>query len=353
MKRLISILTAVCSLVVAVMFFAPTLPASAQSSAALSIVPKKNYIIEPGKSVDDTLLIRNLDNTIPLKLTLRIVDFTYTDDGGTPKLMLDPDAPQTTWSLKPFMSVPEFIEIPPNESKSLDMSVKIPAGHGAGSYYSAIVYSSGAPTGGNVGLSASGVTLVFTNIPGDVNEDLKLEKLGAYRDAVPGKPADFVYMTGTEPQKVAYKLKNGGNVTEAPVGNITLTSMFGKKYVINDVNPTRSLALIGQSRTYTACIKLEKQEVKVGSEKSKANTCVSPGLWPGYYTMDLDLFYGQNGNQTKEVVGNSSFWYLPAWFVFLFLVLLLVLAYLVWRAVRWVREKLYGKKRTKVSHRKR
>lgn len=64
------------------------------------------------------------------------------------------------------------------------MSVAIPAGHGAGSFYSAIIYSSGAPSGGNVGLNASGVTFAFAQVPGKVNEDLKLEKFGAYKQAV-------------------------------------------------------------------------------------------------------------------------------------------------------------------------
>lgn len=143
--------------------YLPARQVLAASSASLSIVPKKNYIIEPGESVEDKLTIRNLDPVQPLELNLRVIDFTFTDDGGTPKLMLANDAPQTTWSLKPFLTLPENVVIEPNSSKTIDMKVAVPAGHGAGSYYSAILYSSGAPgDGGNVGLSASGVTLVFT-----------------------------------------------------------------------------------------------------------------------------------------------------------------------------------------------
>src|SRR5690606_22781153 len=146
-------------------------PVLAQSSASLSIAPKKNYTVEPGKTVNDTLVIRNLDTENTLDLSLRAVDFTFIDDSGAPKLMLAEDAPQTTWSLKPFLKIPKSVQIPPKSSKTLDMSISIPAKHGAGSYYSAIVYSTGAPDGGNVGLSASGVTLVFTSVPGTVNED--------------------------------------------------------------------------------------------------------------------------------------------------------------------------------------
>src|SRR4051812_15107537 len=93
MKRPKSIFMAALAVLVAAGFVMPAQQASAQSSAALSIVPKKNYTIEPGKSVKDKLTIRNLDGESPLVLNLRVVDFTYTDDGGTPRLMLAADAP--------------------------------------------------------------------------------------------------------------------------------------------------------------------------------------------------------------------------------------------------------------------
>lgn len=307
-------------------FVAPAFPVAAQSSASLSIVPKRNYTIEAGKSVKDKLTIRNLDNDKTLDLTLRVIDFTYTDDGGTPKLMLDEDAPQTTWSLKPFMKVPETVRIPPKSSKTIDVSVDIPAGHGAGSYYSAIVYSSGSPDGGNVGLNASGVTLAFVSIPGKVNEDLKLEKFGAYKLAAKDKPS-YTSFTMDEPQNMAYTLKNNGNVTEAPVGSITIKDIFGREQTISEVNPNKSLALIGQTRTYTACIKLKAQEVELGGSKTETKTCTSPGLWPGYYSAKLNLLYGQNGNNTKEIVGSASFWYMPLWFIIVLIVLVLAIAF--------------------------
>lgn len=348
MKRFTSIVIAA----IAVLVVSATLsaqPASAKS-ASLSIVPKKNYTIEPGKTANDTLTVRNLDAKEPLELTLRVVDFTFTNDGGAPKLMLEEDAPLTTWSLKPFLTLPETVTIPPKSSKTLDMSVSIPAGHGAGSYYSAIVYSSGAPgAGGNVGLNASGVTLVFTTIPGKVNEDLKLERFGAYSTATSDKEAGYVFVTTKEPEVMAYTLKNNGNVTESPVGSITIKNMFGQSRTINNVNPSESLALIGQSRTFTSCIKLKSEEVNFNGSKSESTSCTSPGLWPGYYSATLDLFYGQNGNRTQEIGGKASFWYLPAWFIFIILILLLAVAYVVWRIVRAVRGKLYGTQKKKSS----
>ena len=348
MKRFNSIAMAALAVVVAAAYTVlPALPVAAQSSAALSIVPKKNYTIEPGKTTKDKLLIRNLDGEKTLDLSLRVVDFTFSDESGTPKLMLAENAPQTTWSLKPFLKVPKTVKIKPNSSESVDMSVNIPKGQGAGSYYSAIVYSSGTPEGGNVGLSASGVTLVFTSIPGKVKEDLKLEKFGLYNSST----NQYMYATMEEPQTIAYTLKNSGNVTEAPSGSITLKNMFGQERVINDVNPNQSLALIGQTRTYTACIKLKSQDVDFSGTKSKSKACTVAGLWPGYYSASLNLFYGQNGNQTQEIIGAASFWYLPWWFLIIVVVVLAILGYVGWRVTRFVRGKLYGKSTFKKSSR--
>lgn len=346
MKRFKSIVMAALALIVAGAYALPSAPALAQSSSALSIAPKKNYVIEPGKSVEDKLIIRNADKVKPLELTLRVVDFSYTDNGGTPKLFLDPNAAQTTWSLKPFMTLPKTVTIPANGTKSLDMKVAIPKGHGAGSYYSAIIYSSGggssegggANVGGNVGLSASGVTLVFTQIPGKVSENLTLKKFGAYQNNQnDGAESGYMNFTMKEPLNMAYTLKNNGNVTEAPVGSITLKSMFGQEYTINDVNPTGSLALIGQTRTYSTCIKITNQDVDLQGSNTKTKGCVSPGLWPGLYTAKLDLFYGQNGNETQEIQGSTWFWYLPWWFIILVVVILALIAFGIWRVTNKVK----------------
>lgn len=355
MKRLTSIVVAAFAVFATAAFIVPVASVSAQSSASLSIVPKKNYRIEPGKSVDDTLVIRNLDREDSLELSLRVVDFTHDGDGGTPKLMLGEDAPQTTWSLKPFLTIPQNVTIDPGASKTIDMNVSIPANHGAGSYYSAIVYSSGAPDGGNVGLSASGVTLVFTQIPGEVNQDLTLQKFGAYHRATPGREAGYSFITMQEPETMAYTLKNDGNVTESPVGSITLRDIFGREIVIDNVNPNGSLALIGQTRTYVSCIKLEAEQVEFGGRTSSASRCASPGLWPGYYRASLDLLYGRNDDPTSvqsEITGSASFWYLPMWFLIILTIVAAIIAYFVWRIVQKIKARKNRANPTKAFRRK-
>lgn len=312
---------------------------SAQGSAALSIVPKKHYTIEPGKSINDTLTIRNQDRKQSLHLTLRVVDFTDNGQGGAPKLLLDEDEPQTTWSLRPFLKLPETLTIAPGTSETIDMSIAIPAGYGGGSYYSAIVYSSGSSDGGNVGLSASGVTLVFTDVPGKVDEKLTLEKLGAYRRTASKDGGEYAWFLNEKPEMIAYTLKNEGNVTGSPVGSITLKPLIGKETVIQNINPNGSLALRGQTRVFTSCIKLKSQDVDFDGSRSQATTCTKPDIWPGYYQVELSAFYGRNGNRTHDIIGKASFWYLPWWFILVSLIVLAYLSYRVWRIVRYVKTK--------------
>ena len=350
MKRFKGIvLAALAVLLVAVYLPAPS--ASAQSSS-LSIAPRKDYVLNAGQSVNDKLSIRNLDRVDSLDLYLQVVDFTFTDETGTPKLLLDQDADPTPWSLKNNISVPTTVSIPAGGTASINVGVKMQSNLGAGSYYSAIVYSTSAPSGGNVGLAASGVTLAFVTVPGTVKEDLKLEKFGAYN------PSSNKYnlFAIDEPKVVAYTLKNNGNVFEAPVGTIKLRSMFGQEYNVSNVNPNKSLALIGQTRTFQSCIKLAAQQVDFQGEKTEANACVSPGLWPGLYTASVDLFYGQNGNLTKEINETAYFWYLPIWFIIVFIVVVLAIAFYVWRTITWMKGgsfKLGGRPRQRKSRRRR
>lgn len=322
--------------------------ASAQQSASLSINPKKNYTIEPGKTIKDTLVIRNIDKKHKLNLRLRVVDFTYTDKSGAPKLMLDENAPETTWSLRPFMKVPETVTIEPNSSKTVDMSISIPKNQGAGSFYSAIVYSSGSGGGvdeGTVGLNASGVTLAFVDIPGKVHEDLTLKQLGAFNGANTSNADGYKFFNFTEPLRIGYTLENKGNVAESPNGTITIKPLIGAERQINSINPNGSLALIGQTRTFLSCIKLKKEAADFNGKRSEENSCVSAGLWPNIYKVKLAIVYGQNGNNNHDIAGSAYFIYAPWWAI---AIVVLVLALLIYHGRRFYK---YAKsKRSKKSY---
>lgn len=339
MKRFSSFLSVVVAILVLVVGVLPV--SAATSSSGLSITPRKNYNIRPGQSITDKLSIGNLSGSAQLNVTLKLIDFSFMNESGTPKLMLADDAPTTTWSLKPFTTLPKSIVIPPGQTRLVPITINVPANQGAGSYYSAVQYAATGAGGAdvnNLSLSASGVSLVFVNVPGKVSENLILKKFGAYQRDKTGNSGGFVFIaTDSAPKELGYSLKNEGNVAEAPVGTIVVRDMFGKEVTtIDNINPNSSLALRGQTRLFTSCIKSAREDVQLRGRTNEVTKCVDPHLRPGKYSAELSVFYGQNGNQTKEVHAIASFWYLPLWFIILCLVILAAIAFGVWRLKRKV-----------------
>jgi hypothetical protein len=284
-----------------------------------------------------------LDQHNDLDVALRMIDFTYTDQSGTPKLSIAANAPQTPWSLKPFTTLPTTLHVPAGGTASVDYTIKIPGNQGAGSYYSAIMYQAGGSQGGNVGLNASGVTLAFVSVPGIVNEKMTLQKFGAYNSQDNGATGKYIFIaTMGTPKMVAYTLKNEGNVFESPAGNVIIKNMFGKQVANVVTNPNSSLALLGQTRLFTSCIRTAAEQVKLLGGTSKSTTCVDPKLMPGRYTASLNVLYGQNGNQTREITATASFWVLPWWFIITIIVVIAALTYFVWRLQRKLRAIVNG-----------
>jgi hypothetical protein len=347
MKRFFSYISAALALLLVIVSAVPASAAvtggganaSGGGSSGLSITPRKNYIIQPGKSVTDKLTIGNLDNTDDLTLSLKLIDFSYTDQSGTPKLMLATNAPRTAWSLKPFTTLPDSVVIPAGSTKTVNYTISIPASQGAGSYYSAIMYQAVGANGGNVALNASGVTLAFVSVPGTVREAMSLQKIGAYNSEDNGVTGKFVFIDMNEqPKMIAYTLKNNGNVFESPAGNIVIKDMFGHQVANLATNSVSSLALIGQTRLFTTCIKTLQQKIALEGGTTKDTSCTNPGLKPGRYTATLDAFYGQNGNQTHEINAVATFWYLPIWFIAAVIVILSALGFGIW----WLQRKIRG-----------
>jgi len=307
------------------------------TSSGLSITPRKNYVMEPGKTSTDSLIIGNLDSDSDLIVNLRTIDFSFTDETGTPKLMLAQNAPQTTWSLKPFLKLPASVTIPKGSTKSVPFTITVPVGQGAGSYYSAIQYAATGTNGGNLNLNASGVTLAFLSVPGVVDEKMTLQKLGAFQPDGTGTTGKFIFIAVDKaPTEIAYTLKNEGNVAENPAGSITLKDMFGNTVsTLKDANPRSSLALLGQTRRFNSCINPKEKAIELnGQASSQEISCDNPKLMPGRYTISLNVFYGQNGNNTHEITGTASFWYLPLWFIAAVIVGIIIIAYVIRRVYK-------------------
>lgn len=338
MKRVRIVLSSLMFLAVAA--YTP-LQAYAAASNGIGVNPRRNYTVNPGDKITDTLFINNTDKTNPLRVKAVVIDFVSQNQTGTPSLLLKQKEP-TRYSLKPYLTIPSEFDIPAGKYKEVPFTVAIPANVGAGSYYSAISFSAvneaSGSSGSNVNLTGAAVTLMFVRVNGEAKSNLSLEKFGTF---TPNKNmTDGAYGTfysATRPKYVSYLLRNNGNLAEQPAGSLIIKDVFGKNYkLFQDANPSKNLVIIGQTRRIDLCL----NEVKKAGRDTTANadfaktTCEYPNLKPGRYTASLKLIYGDPGNSQGDIKKTMVFWYLPPWFIIAAIISVALLIALVNLAIR-------------------
>lgn len=349
MKRLFRV---VAVFAVTAMFVVTQLGQVSGQSNALAIQPRKDYNLNPGQSVQDTLTITNQNRDEPLNLNLNVVDFEARDETGSP-LLLPTSRDRTAWSLKNFIDMPDRVTINPGETVRIPLVIEVPAGTGAGSYYSAIQYSAVSPSGdgpGNIAnISASGASLIFVKVPGQAKQQLTFMQFGAFAPSAGGNDGSFkgLYF-GERPRVMAYRLRNDGNIAEQPNASIQIKNFSGEVvYTVSDANPKDQLALRGQVRRFDACINPENkvQTTETGTDINSLVCGDTEKLSPGRYTAELTILYGENGNETREITARATFWYLPWWFVGLVVLGIAIVAGVVVWIVR--KFKAYGSRKTR------
>ncbi len=292
-------------------------------SNALAISPRKDYNLRAGESVEDTLTVTNRNTSEALNLELRVIDFQAQNESGSPQLMHN-STERTAWSIKNFIDLPQQVVVNPDETIRIPITISIPEGTGAGSYYSAIEYAAvGANSEDQVNIAASGVSLIFVKVPGQTTQQLTFLQFGTFVPDASGLEGSFKGIFFSErPKVLAYRLKNEGNIAEQPSASIVVKNFSGEEiYTIADANPRKQLALRGQTRRFDACINPEdiNQTTETGADIN-AVVCGDTNIGPGRYTAELTILYGENGNETREITAKATFWYLPWWFIGLILI---------------------------------
>jgi hypothetical protein len=296
-------------------------------SNGLGVSPKESFTMHAGQSATNSLFLSNLNKSQPLTVRIKVVDFQAQDETGAAKLLQASDQPQTPWSLKPYISLPDVVTVPAGQNKQVPFTIKLPANVGAGTYYSAVEYTT---TNGsspqNVSLSASTATLLFINVPGQVSELMDLQSFGFTNGSTINSKIKSAFHS--QPEYFAYRIKNSGNVAESPNGSIIIKNIFGRTVAhIDNANPKSQVALIGQTRRFTGCNPISSQAEKLPLDTN----CTPLHLRPGFYTATLAIFYGQNGQQTRQIGATAHFWYLPWGTVILLLIVLIAIV----AAVYW------------------
>lgn len=317
------------------------------TSNGLGVNPRRDYTIKPGETVNDSLVVNNLNKTDALYATVRVLDFSASDESGAPKLLLKQQEP-TRWSLRPYLTIASNVPVPAGKSVSVPFKITMPKNIGAGSFYNAIQFS-GNPgdAKGNVSLTGSAASLIFVRVPGQAKDMLLLNKFGAYDKQENAETGTFTdYFSSQTPKYFSFRLTNKGNVVEQPKGSIEIKNIFGKDVkIVDKANPGEKLVLIDQTRRFDVCPNEQKSVVTNTSGRTDVTKCNPLKLQPGRYTARLALVYGDNGSVQHEIGAVSSFWYLPQWFVALIVAILVVIAVIVFLIVRHVRSRRYSRRR--------
>lgn len=284
------------------------MPATAQTSSqnqavnGFRISPIRSELtIEKGKSQTITIGVEN-PTTSPSTVKAIINDFVAgSDESGQPKLILDDKAPKPKNDFSKLVGDIPNLSLKGNERKTVDVKISVPADATPGGYYGAIRFAPAGSTGpGNVGLVASVGSLVLVTVPGNLTERMNLIQISASQN---DKAKSF--MTSGD-VSVLIRLKNTGDIHVKPFGRVSVKNMFGKEvasYEVNNTDP-RSNVLPDSIRAFTNPLPKGKK-------------------WFGRYTVEANIGYNQGSGDV--LYAKASFWYLPTWFLYAFVIAIVAL----------------------------
>lgn len=288
----------------AVALVMPSLTVGAQDSTGngLLISPTRTELTaNAGEVKDFSITVKNVtQGEVTAKAYLN--DFESDGTTGTPKIITDDR--RTPYTLNNMLQGLTDLELKPGETKQVNLSLTLPDDVAPGAYFGAVRYAA-VPKGQTddqqqqVSLTASVAHLVFLNVPGNITEQIKLEKLSVSNE----KSQTGILFN--KPTTSAVTVKNLGNGFSRPFGTVSIYKGNKEiyKYDVNKTDP-KGIVLPNSTRVF---------EDKVENVKT-----------PGKYKAVASVAYGNGG----EVVNlTTTFWYLPIWFIALLVVILAAIVF--------------------------
>jgi hypothetical protein len=282
--------------------------AKPSNGQALEIAPPVIYLtVDPGQTVKTQIFIRDISSG-NLIVNGTVNNFVSGGEDGTPKILLDSkDNANDPYSLVSWVApLPSLILIP-REIKSMTATIDVPKDASPGGHYGVIRFTSTPPSldgSSGVSLAASIGVLVLLTVNGKVTEGLSVQELSVDRN---GKKGSF-FESG--PLEFIEKLKNTGNVHVQPVGQVSITDMFGKKIAAVNVNLPPGNILPQSTRQF----KQPLDKSVIGNKR----------LF-GRYKATLKVTYGAD---KKEVTSTIVFWVIPYKLVAIVIISLVALFFL-------------------------
>jgi hypothetical protein len=299
------------AMVIALSTLAVLTPARAQESSGgsgISLSPTRTELSILNGGKDQIIItVRNVTSGDIIARPV-INDFVADNETGDPRLLFEEE--ESAASIKTFLSGLEDILLEPGQSQEVVVDVSIPEDAFPGGYYGAIRYQAVPANqegggGGQVSLTASVASLVLIEIPGDIEEIVRVD----YVQAFLGKSRGSLFTK--KPDFIGASITNDGNSFVKPFGKIRVKDFRGNEvfsYELNDLTP-RGNVLPESTRVFKdRLVNIEKKTVNGEEEQTE----ISPITLPGRYTISADISYGSGG---EIFTVNSTFWYIPAWLI--------------------------------------
>jgi len=284
-------------------------------SSNIELSPAKiNVSIEAGKEFTQTFRIGNYSGS-PQTLHIFMKDFTVINEEGTPSFyeysQLNEEARR--FALSQWVELPyDSINLANNEVAEVDALIKIPTDAEAGGHYGAFFVQTQAPEseGTAIGSVVQITSLMLINIPGDIEESIVITS--AFTDK-------SVYLEENPEIMLTTMLKNEGSVHGIPVGAFYVSGGRGAKNKSIIYNQNQGAVLPGApERKITEEFKLSKKD----------GSFIPP---IGKFTVELVARYGTNNLPLETTV---LFWMLPAKFIAVSVLAAVVVAFVLWRALK-------------------
>ena len=255
---------------------------------ALEIAPPVlTLTADPGQTIKTDIRLRDISNG-SLFVTAQINDFVAAGEDGTPKILLDSEG-TNPYSIKGWVTPLSDLLMIPKQIKTLSVTINVPINASPGGHYGVIRFTATPPElhGQGVSLSASLGSLVLIKVNGDTKEGLSVQEFSVNHGGKTGT------LFETAPLQFVERLKNTGNTHEQPVGQVTITDMFGKKVAAVNINlPPRNIL---------------PQSIRKFDQPLDASVLGNKVLF-GRYTANLSVTYGANN---QVLTSSLVFWVIP------------------------------------------
>lgn len=293
--------------------YSPAMAATENSETGQGLTispPIKEFTMDQGQTKTSKITLSNPTKSV-VEVYPVVMDFASKNDTGDPEFLEAAASSGAKYALSSWIKVKsDKIVLAPEQIIEWDYSIVVPENGGPGGHYGAILFSNKPPQSNGklnqVGISSMVASLLLVSVSGDTSTQALISEFSTDKS---------FYMAG--PMKITTKISNLGNVHIAPMGNVVVKNMFGKKTTSLELNKVGGRILPDSVRKFENTW-----------EPSNSPFWKSP---IGRYSVELVAVYGA---QSLGLSAKTSFWVIPLWFMIAVGVLLLLIIWLIIRKIK-------------------